>query len=453
VRAREWEGEAMSTRRTRLARRRRMAGYTQDSLAEHVDVALSSVKRWEGGRSTPQPSLRRRLANALDITLDELEELLTNDDNVHTTGTASSDASDGAAMSDISWPPAPDARDDLAETPEDHRSFLARAVLLAAASPPPGAVADTRPALRRSAVTVDTVQQVRDVTAALRVVDARYGGGACRAAALAHLAWAEPLLEAAPASLQQPLCAAVAEVHALIGWTALDVGARHDARWHLLTALEHAQLAQDKVLVAEALYRMARLFLHAGWPKDALELLRLGQAAADESGSPLAVTVLYANVAWVYAELGDVTQMRQAVGRAEHSFDRVDPGAEQWFRFFTPADLDALRGVALTVLTAGDRRHVDGAVDALQRSVAGRDEDTGRSRAFELTALATAYLRGGDITLGVQAGHEAVDLASRIRSTRIVDRFASLIDAADERRNDDDVADLRARLGVLRSSA
>jgi transcriptional regulator with XRE-family HTH domain len=430
-----------------------MAGYTQDSLAEYVDVALSSVKRWEGGRSTPQPTLRRRLANALDITLDELEELLTHDDNaVHTDGAASSGASDGAAMSDVSWPPPPNSRDDPADTAEDHRSFLVRAVLLAASPPQPGAVADKGPALRRPTVDIDTVQQVRDVTATLRVVDARYGGGACRAAALAHLAWAEPLLEAAPASLQQPLCAAVAEVHALIGWTALDVGARHDARWHLLTALELAQLAQDKALVAEALYRMARLFLHAGWPKDALELLRLGQTAAHESGSPLAETVLYGNAAWVYAELGDVAQMRQAVGRAEDSFGRVDPGTEQWFRFFTPADLDALRGVALTVLTAGDRSHVDDAVDALQHSVAGRDEDTGRSRAFELTALATAYLRGGDISLGVHAGHEAVDLAVRIRSTRIVDRLVPLTDAADERRSHDDVADLLVRLGALRPS-
>jgi hypothetical protein len=91
-------------------------------------------------------------------------------------------------------------------------------------------------------------------------------------------------------------------------------------------------------------------------------------------------------------------------------------------------------------------------VDALQHSVAGRDEDTGRSRAFELTALATAYLRGGDISLGVHAGHEAVDLAVRIRSTRIVDRLVPLTDAADERRSHDDVADLLVRLGALRPS-
>jgi transcriptional regulator with XRE-family HTH domain/tetratricopeptide (TPR) repeat protein len=441
----------MSERRTGLARRRRMVGYTQDSLAEHVDVALSSVKRWEGGRTTPQPALRRRLANALDITVDELEELLTHDDHATPPARSTSPRADGGVtMSDDSWPSAPESRDDGPETAEDHRAFLTRAALLAVTGPQRAATTHLGPTPLRSPVDGDTVQRVRELTGALRLIDARYGGGACRAAAAAHLSWARPLLDAAPAALRQPLCAAVAEIHALIGWTALDVGARHDARWHLLTALELAQQAGDRALAAEVLYRMARIFLHAGRPADALELLRLGQQTARESASPLALTVLHGNAAWVYAELGDVAQMRRSLSAAEDSFGRVEPAAERWFRFFIPADLDALRGIALTTLTAGDRRHVDGAVEALQRAVAGRDDDTGRSRAFELTALATSYLRGGDVTLGVNAGHEAVDLALRIRSTRIVDRFAPLMQAAADRRGDNDVEDLRARLNALR---
>ncbi|HSK98222.1 MAG TPA: helix-turn-helix transcriptional regulator, partial [Euzebyales bacterium] len=103
-----------------------MAGYTQDSLAEHVDVALSSVKRWEGGRTTPQPPLRRRLANALDITLDELEELLTHDDAATPPARSTSPrANGGVAMSDVSRSTAPGAHDE-AETAEVHRAFLAR---------------------------------------------------------------------------------------------------------------------------------------------------------------------------------------------------------------------------------------------------------------------------------------------------------------------------------------
>jgi DNA-binding XRE family transcriptional regulator len=435
----------MSARRTELARRRRMAGYTQDSLAEHVEVALSSVKRWEGGRTTPQPALRRRLANALDITLDELEELLTHDDLAPSpAGPPISRANGGGAVSAGGRSHPPGLHGGHVDAAEDRRSFLARAALLATASAQAGALP------RPSVVDSDTVQQVRELTAALRLIDARYGGGACRAAAAAHLAWAQPLLDAAPDTLRQPLCAAVAEIHALIGWTALDIGARHDARWHLLSALELAQQAGDRALASEVLYRMARIFVHEGRPVDALQLFRLGQQAAQESGSPLALTVLHANTAWVHAELGDIAALRRALQTAEDSFERVDPSAERWFRFFLPADLAALRGISLAVLTAGDRRHVDGAVEALQDSVAGRDDDTGRSRAFELTALATSYLRGGDVALGVKAGHEAVDLALRIRSTRIVDRFAPLLDATHERRGNDDVGELRARLTALR---
>lgn len=423
-----------------------MAGYTQDSLAEYVDVALSSVKRWEGGRTTPQPALRRRLANALDVTLDELDELLTHiDEPSEEPGTTS----DGAVgIDNASWPPVSDDADVT-----DNEALLTHAAKLASAEPQPPwpQAVDRTSLLQPPTVTEDTIMEMRRVTAALRAIDIRYGGGACRAAAAAHLSWALPLLDRAPSVLLRPLSAAVAEVHALIGWTAMDVGARGHARRHMVAALELAQHARDKVLVAEILYRMARLLLHGGHPKDALDLLQLGQVTAEESRSPLAVTVLWGNIAWTYAELGDAVEMQLALDRATDSYARTDLATEQWFKFFTPADLDALHGVALATLAAVDRNRADNAVAALRRSVGGRTHDKARSLAFELIAMASAHLYAGDIVLGVATGHEAVDLALRVRSTRVVDRFAQLVDAAAERRRCDGVDDLLVRITELRS--
>src|SRR5215469_1270903 len=67
-------------RRQRLVQRRRALGLTQEALAELVAVGRSTVVRWEHGESEPQPSIRPRLAEALKVSEDLLESLLTTDD-------------------------------------------------------------------------------------------------------------------------------------------------------------------------------------------------------------------------------------------------------------------------------------------------------------------------------------------------------------------------------------
>jgi transcriptional regulator with XRE-family HTH domain len=62
--------------RERLAARRVAAGLSQERLAERLQVDRTTVGRWEQGTSTPQPSYRRPLADALDVTLGELNDLL-----------------------------------------------------------------------------------------------------------------------------------------------------------------------------------------------------------------------------------------------------------------------------------------------------------------------------------------------------------------------------------------
>ncbi|MCX2968008.1 MULTISPECIES: helix-turn-helix transcriptional regulator [Streptomyces] len=59
-----------------MAERRRSLGYSQEQLAELLEVDRTTVGRWESGRSTPQPPQRPGLADALDLTLDELDALL-----------------------------------------------------------------------------------------------------------------------------------------------------------------------------------------------------------------------------------------------------------------------------------------------------------------------------------------------------------------------------------------
>src|SRR5436309_14792211 len=68
----------MAVKRHRLATRRRALGFTQESLAERLGVHPTTVRRWESGGigSGPQPWVRRRLAEHLQVSAEELEELL-----------------------------------------------------------------------------------------------------------------------------------------------------------------------------------------------------------------------------------------------------------------------------------------------------------------------------------------------------------------------------------------
>ncbi|MEU1809639.1 helix-turn-helix transcriptional regulator [Micromonospora aurantiaca (nom. illeg.)] len=66
----------MTLKRERLAQQRRMVGQTQESLAEKLGVDRTTVIRWERAESTPQPWVRPGLAEALQVTPQQLDEFL-----------------------------------------------------------------------------------------------------------------------------------------------------------------------------------------------------------------------------------------------------------------------------------------------------------------------------------------------------------------------------------------
>src|SRR5262245_61376301 len=66
----------MTLKRLGLAAARKAAGFSQERLAERLDVERSTVQRWEAGDSTPQPWHRPGLAAALGVSHDGLADLL-----------------------------------------------------------------------------------------------------------------------------------------------------------------------------------------------------------------------------------------------------------------------------------------------------------------------------------------------------------------------------------------
>jgi len=51
---------------------RKQAGMTQETLAEKVGVARQTIAKWEGGESAPDLEMAGRLAEVLEVSLDDL---------------------------------------------------------------------------------------------------------------------------------------------------------------------------------------------------------------------------------------------------------------------------------------------------------------------------------------------------------------------------------------------
>jgi transcriptional regulator with XRE-family HTH domain/tetratricopeptide (TPR) repeat protein len=71
--------QAGAAKRWRLAQRRKAVGLTQEQLAGKLGVERTTVVRWERGNTHPLPWLRPKLAQALGVSADRLEELLATD--------------------------------------------------------------------------------------------------------------------------------------------------------------------------------------------------------------------------------------------------------------------------------------------------------------------------------------------------------------------------------------
>jgi len=68
----------MAAKRHRLAQRRKSIGFTQEKLAEKLGVDPTTVRRWESGETEdgPQPWVRPKLARCLQVSVEQLSELL-----------------------------------------------------------------------------------------------------------------------------------------------------------------------------------------------------------------------------------------------------------------------------------------------------------------------------------------------------------------------------------------
>ncbi|GLZ32646.1 XRE family transcriptional regulator [Lentzea sp. NBRC 105346] len=294
------------------------------------------------------------------------------------------------------------------------------------------------------------VRQVEAATRALRALDYQYGGGSCRDAVVAQLSWGQQMLGASATDLvKDRLFVALADLHNLAGWTSFDTGLMDSARNHFGQALDLAKQGKNEALVANILYRMGRVYLHQNAPDDALKVFQLGQLAAQNSGSELAVGILCANEAWAYAKMGSDEQALKLLGRARDEFSRANiTEAPAWAKFFNEIDLSSMVGTVHTELaqTVDAKKYTRTAIPALTKAINGFGEDMSRNRTFNLTSLSINHLLEGDIDHGAKIGRQAVELSEGLKSIRTKDRMKPLLHEAEKRRNNPDARELADRL-------
>jgi transcriptional regulator with XRE-family HTH domain len=335
------------------------------------------------------------------------------------------------------------------------RGFLGQAAAITVGAAVLGPELAERPAAAAAAVPTPTparigaadVEQVRQATAALRVLDYRYGGGSCREAAVAQLASSGRLLRSdAGEEVGRQLRIALADLHNLVGWISLDLGQHDAARHYFLRALRLAKQAEEPDLVANILYRTGRISL-PGDPAEAVRMFRLGQLAAQEIDSPLTNAILAGNQAWAMGMLGDAEGAHRALGTAEEELAAANLAtAPGWARFFDESDLHALHGMAYLALGEHEPRYTEQAIERLSDASDLRVPEMARSKAFDLAALAVAHFRQGDVDHGATVAHQALDAAGRLQSVRAVDRLRPLVAEAATRRDRPEARDLTERL-------
>ncbi len=396
----------------------RRTGISQRAIAGLTGLAASEVYEITRGRKVMSYDVLVRLADGLGVPRGYLGL-------AYDAGTAALLSAQRAGSEPDSDVPAEssEARDLL-----EHAAGIAVGVTAPASDLQWTTTPDRNTPLPRRAGDRD-VRQIEQITADLRRLDYRHGGGACREAVLAYSRWVRQLLHlAASDDVRVRLHLSLADLHNLAGWTSFDVGLRAEARRHFAIALTHAREAGEPSLIATVLYRIGRLYLHGRLVNEALRFFQLGQIAAQEGAGSTTLALLSANHAWAYGMIGNQEQALRSLDRAENELARRGQADEHpWLSFFGPTDLSGLAGMTHLEL-AGRETHLETARTALSAARADRGDAMPRSRAFELSGLAVVHARSGDLAAAIETGHAAVHLAEDLRSARVWDRLQPLAD-------------------------
>ncbi|GLZ42701.1 helix-turn-helix transcriptional regulator [Actinokineospora sp. NBRC 105648] len=383
-------------KRTRLARARKAAGFTQEALAEAMHVDRSTVFRWELGRSEPLPFLRPKLGRLLGLTREQLETLLVNE------------------------PVAPAAAPGRSEV--DRRQFLAGTLFSVAASA--GSTQDwllstiDEVAGAHGKVDSSQIEALRRAFALYQELDVMRGGGHALAQLTGYLEQVvTPLVNdnGPDSTTGRELHSAAGEQFYLLGWMNYDHGNQVGAQTHLLRALELARAAKDVALGAHVLAGLSDQATLTGHPDQGLRLAKTGIAGLGHDRSPACLADLRVLQARAEAALGDAEAADRSISLSQEAFAASEPANEpEWARFIDAAYLHGEYANAY--------RDLNRPTETTEHAQVSADEAARQNRArrgcMANAALARAALTSHDLEAASAAGLTALRQAVTVTSSR-----------------------------------
>jgi transcriptional regulator with XRE-family HTH domain len=417
----------MTLRRKRFAERRAAQGYSQEDFAEALMVAVSTVVRWEGGRATPRPHQRPRIAHLLGIPLFELEGLLFDEQPV-----------EAAAHSDV-----PDFQhgddDDM-----KRREVLSLLAVTGTLVTLPGS--DDSPRQRTDAGLAANNEEVhRGLWQVFTLSDSKQTVFPAVRRQLHVLTTS--LAGARTEGDRARLCAMTADVYQLAGELFFDANRYTDAAQCYTLAAHAARAGGAHDLWACAMTRHAYVELYAHRASAGQPLLAAAHRLARRGDSALSTRHWVAAVqAEAYAAVGDIEACTRALDEAEkvHDLDSRS-GNGGWLRF-DGSRLFEERGACYLQLGRPDL-----AEDALAAALA--QPLSLRRRAAVLTDLAVVGVHRRDVEQVVHYAEMAIGLAGQSKSGFVGKKLDGLRERLAPVMADDRISGLVQRIAALSRTA
>ncbi|WP_190813905.1 helix-turn-helix domain-containing protein [Saccharopolyspora pogona] len=351
----------MNARRTLLIRRRKAVGHSQESLAAALQVAVSTVARWERGESDPRPWQRPKLEVELRLSTAELDELV------------------------------PDA------SPSE-RGMRARS---------DGGLIDGQPRHDGMVTVAQLRRRVYDL-------DGRYDhmpSLSLLTDAAQALGQIDVLAERSRSSSRRELQRIEATAAILLGQLVWDASQRRDhqtARRYFEQAERAAREFNDPVAEGHALLRNSYLALYG--EHDPVKGLRLTEhtAAVATGASDVITGLAQLHSAEAHAMVGETRLCEVALAAAETSFGHV-ADTDAAAHLFSPVQFDRLAGSCYLFL--GDHHRAE----RFLGTAATATRAPTKSRAIVLGNLSLTYLHKRDLDAAVVTLHDAIDVVEANR--------------------------------------
>lgn len=364
-------------RRNLLADRRKAVGLSQGALAQKLGVERSTVVRWEAGKTAPAPWVRPLLAEALQVSDSQLDDLL-----------REAEGDDDAV---------------------DRRAFAGLATGLALA---PLARARTG-----SQIGATQVQQLHLRTARLRRLDDHLGGMDTYAVYTGELAATERLIRSASYSsaVAGALTGVLAEQAQMAGWAAFDAGRFAESRRHYRQALDAARQSGDAGLEGNSLAFLA-------YEKADRATAEESTRVAGTRATPRVRALLHERLAWAHAVSGQALAAERALEAAAAAVSERATDPEPDFVFWVDSlEIDIMTGRCLAELRRPN------AIPVLEDALSRYDDTHSRDKALYLTWLAHAYLNADQPEKGATVTGHALDLAAGVGSVRPGERLRGVL--------------------------